>query len=106
VTGWDLHLFELTPRQKRDGLFKGWLWVEARSGLPVREQGDLVKNPSIFLKKVSFIRDYQLCQGMAVPVRIDSTIQTRLIGTAELVIRYGNFKKSTGAEIQLSAESR
>ena len=38
---WQLHLFELTPKRKAPGLFKGWIWVEAKTGLPVREEGPL-----------------------------------------------------------------
>ncbi|MCP5118526.1 MAG: hypothetical protein GY953_47545 [bacterium] len=87
---WRLHLFELKPRRKKAGLFEGWLWVEADSGLPVRESGRLVKNPSVFLKRVDFVRDYHARNGVAVPVRIESTIRTRLIGQAVLRIEFGD----------------
>ncbi len=91
---WKLHLFELTPKEKRPGLFQGWLWIESRSGLPVREQGEFVKNPSIFLKRVEFVRDYEIHNGVAVPVKVDSQIQTRVAGKAELSIRYSDVKKA------------
>jgi len=87
---WKLHLFELSPRKKRVGLFDGWLWLEASTCLPVRESGRFVKNPSIFLRRIEFLRDYEIRDGVAVPVRIESTIQTRLVGTAKLDIRFGN----------------
>jgi hypothetical protein len=85
---WRLHLFEVAPKQKRVGLFVGWVWVEESTALPVREQGRFVKNPSIFLRSVTFIRDYEIHAGMAYPVRINSTVETRLVGKAELAIRY------------------
>jgi hypothetical protein len=87
---WKLHLFELTPKEKKAGLFHGWLWIEAASGLPVREQGELVKNPSIFLKRVEFVRDYHIRDGIAFPVKVDTHIQTRVAGKAEMSIRYSN----------------
>ncbi len=90
---WQLHLFELTPKQKRVGLFKGYLWVEARTGLPVREQGRFVKSPSIFLKRIEFVRDYEIRTGVSLPKQISSTIDTRLVGKAELTIRYSNYAK-------------
>ena len=93
--GWKLHLFELIPREKKAGLFHGWLWVEARTGLPVREQGEFVKNPSIFLKRVEFVRDYEIRDGVAVPVKVDSQILTRVAGRAEMVIRYTNVAKAS-----------
>jgi len=86
---WRLHLFELRPRKKRLGLFSGWLWIEATTALPVRESGRLVKNPSVFLKRVEFLRDYEMRDGVAVPVRVESSIHTRLVGVAELNIRFG-----------------
>ena len=86
---WKLHLFELRPRKKRLGLYQGWLWIEATTGLPVRESGRLVKNPSVFVSQVEFLRDYQLRDGVAVPVRIESSVETRLVGTARLSIWFG-----------------
>lgn len=91
---WRLHLFELTPKQKKPGLFHGWLWIEAKTGLPVREQGEFVKNPSIFLKRVEFVRDYEIRDGVAVPIKVDSQVQTRIAGKAEISIRYSNVEKA------------
>jgi hypothetical protein len=48
-----VYVFELAPRQKKVGLFKGEMWVDASTYLPVYEKGRLVKNPSIFLRKWS-----------------------------------------------------
>jgi len=44
--GRTVHVFQLTPRKKRVGLFKGDLWLDAETCLPVRESGRLVKLPS------------------------------------------------------------
>jgi hypothetical protein len=90
---WQLHLFELVPKEKRVGLFRGWLWVEARTGVPVREQGEFVKSPSIWLRKITFTRDYEFKGDISVPAKIDTTIETRLVGKAELSIRYTNLQK-------------
>jgi hypothetical protein len=90
--GMRVHIFELKPRQKRLGLFKGELWVDPETSLPVRESGQLVKNPSIFLKKVQFIRDYQISEGVARPLRIESTVDTRIAGKALLAINFANYR--------------
>ena len=47
----------MTPRKKRAGLFKGEIWIDAATYLRVQESGYLVKNPSIFLKKVAFVTE-------------------------------------------------
>jgi len=83
-----VHVFELNPRKKRQGLFKGELWIDSETGLTFREAGRLVKNPSIFLKRVEFERQYAILDGVSVPKSLTSKIQTRFWGTAELEIEY------------------
>ena len=85
---WRLHLFELKPRKKRPGLFEGWLWVEDKTALPVRESGRFVRTPSVFLKRIEFLRDYRIEDGVAIPVRIESEIMTRLVGLAKIRIDF------------------
>ncbi len=86
-----IYVFELSPKKKKVGLFKGELWVDAATGMPIHEAGQLVKNPSIFLKKVAFVRDYEIQDGISVPVHIESTVDTHLVGTAELSINFSNY---------------
>src|SRR4051794_5822436 len=84
---WQQYLFEVTPRRKAPGLFEGWLWIDAKTKLPVREQGHFVKNPSVFLKRVDFVRDYDVRSGMAQPSEVTSTVTTRIVGEAKLTIK-------------------
>ena len=90
-TGKIIYIFFLTPRHKEVGLFKGELWLDAQSYLPVMEKGRFVKNPSIFFKRVEFVRDYKIEDGTAVPQHMDSTITTRIVGKVNLSIDYSNF---------------
>jgi hypothetical protein len=100
-------LFQITPRTKRTGLFRGELWLDASTGMPVREAGQFVKTPSIFLKKIEFVRDYELRDGVAFPTHIQSTVDTRLVGRAELTINYSNFSKQDGAgELSVVVDQR
>jgi hypothetical protein len=86
-----VHVFEVTPRQKREGLFKGEVWIDASTFLKVQESGYLVKNPSIFLKKVAFVRKYQIRDGISVPSKVQSVADVRFVGKAELTIDFTNF---------------
>jgi len=88
---------EITPRRKAIGLFKGQLWVDAESGMPYRESGQFVKSPSVFLKKIVFVRDYELHDGVTLPYRVQTTVDTRLIGKAELLIHFANYAKDEEA---------
>jgi hypothetical protein len=85
------HVFQLQPKKKRVGLFKGELWVDAATYLPLREWGELVRNPSVFLKNVYFVRDYHIQDGMSVPRRIISNVDTRIVGRANLTIWFDRY---------------
>ncbi len=90
--GRQAHVFQVNPKKKRLGLYKGELWIDAATYLPLREWGELVKNPSVFLKNVYFVRDYAIYGSRAVPRRLISNINTRIVGQANLTIWYDNFK--------------
>lgn len=85
------YVFEVNPRKKREGLFKGELWIDMDTALPVREVGRFVKSPSVFLKKVDFTREYTIREGVAVPKMMEINSQTRFWGMAELNIQYSEF---------------
>ncbi len=91
LEGRAIYMFQVSPRQKRQGLFKGDLWIDAGTYLRVRESGYLVKSPSTFLKKVAFIRKYKIRDGISVPLQVQSEVDTRLAGKAELTIDFSNF---------------
>jgi hypothetical protein len=87
--GGKAYVFQLRPRRKREGLFKGEVWLSAVSAVPVREAGEMVKSPSIFIHKVSFVRDYPQSAAdvsCGQPQRTSITVQSRLVGDAEMVV--------------------
>lgn len=97
VDGRPVYLFSVTPRKKRPGLFKGELWIDAATYLPILESGYLVKSPSIFLKRVAFVRKFEIRDGISVPQQVASTVDTRIWGTAELEIDFSNFSVDDSA---------
>jgi hypothetical protein len=90
MSGREAYVFQISPRKKRVGLFKGELWLDRASYLPVYEKGRLVRNPSVFFKKVDFQRQFAIRNGVAVPEHVYSTIDTRLVGQVQLDISYSN----------------
>jgi hypothetical protein len=94
-----VHVFHVKPIKKSVGLFDGELWLDAQTCLPVRESGRFVKSPSIFLKKIEFVREYDIKDGIAIPRHILSTVDTRLWGPAEMSIDYSNFSPSSDDQI-------
>jgi hypothetical protein len=91
LDGRSAYVFNVKPRKKSVGLFKGEVWIDAATYLPVLESGYLVKSPSIFLKRVAFVRKFEIRDGKSVPRQVASTVDTRIWGTAELEIDFTNF---------------
>lgn len=60
--------------------------------MPLRECGQFVKVPSIFLKRIRFVRTYEIRGGVSIPKRLDSTLDTRLMGPVQLNVHYKNLK--------------
>lgn len=90
-----VYVLQLKPREKKVGLFKGELWLDAATYMPVRESGSFVKSPSFMLKKMQFVREYELQNGVSVPQRTESRVETRFFGQVQLNINYLTFSKDT-----------
>jgi len=99
LNGRQAYVLHLSPRHKKVGLFKGELWLDAETYMPVREQGSFVKSPSFMLKKMQFVRDYEIQNGVSVPQRTQSRVETRFFGQVELNINYLTFSKDTAQSV-------
>jgi hypothetical protein len=81
-----VYAFRIIPHKKRQGLINGVLWIDSDTGIAVRLSGYLVKNPSIFVRRVNLTRENHIHDGI-VDARITHLlIDTRLVGTARLVV--------------------
>lgn len=101
--GRTVYVFQVTPKQKRLGLFRGEIWIDSVTYLPLREWGEMVKNPSVFLKNVYFVRDYYIRDQVALPRRVLSDVNTRLVGKVRLTIWYDQVVTGEQASLQISA---
>jgi hypothetical protein len=82
IDGRVVHVFQVKPRKKRVGLFKGRIYLDAYTGSLVRAEGTAVKSPSLFIKKIEFVQDYIDVGAFTFPTHIHSEAQTRLVGRA------------------------
>ncbi len=77
-----VHVFQVKPRHKRAGLFKGRIYLDSSTGSLVRSEGMVVKSPSFFVRKIEFVQDYADVDRYTLPVHLHSTAQARFIGRA------------------------
>ena len=84
------YVFELIPKRKAVGLFKGELWLDGATGMPLKETGQMVKSGSAWLKRIRFVRDYEMRDGISILKHLQSTVDVRVVGKAELNADYSN----------------
>ncbi len=101
-----VHVLELKPKKKRAGLFKGELWLDEQTYMPLREQGRFVKSPSMFIKNIDFVRNYEIRDGIAYLTHMESKTATRIVGTAELNVDYANYHVEQEAAEAAMEEAR
>lgn len=75
-----VYVYHVKPRKKRVGLFKGRIFIDAYKGTLVRAEGQMVKSPSLFIKKVEFVQDYADIDGFTLPTHLRSVASVRIIG--------------------------
>lgn len=97
------HVYQVKPRQKRAGLFTGKIYIDVYSGTMLRAEGRLVKSPSIFIRKVEFVQDYQQVGDFNLVSHIHSVTDTRIIGRAVVDINHDDYRVRTIDQLQASA---
>jgi hypothetical protein len=106
LQGRTVHVYQLKPRQKRAGLFKGRIYVDAYTGSLVRAEGRPVKSPSMFIKKIEFVQDYEDIGPFTFPVHIHSEATARIVGRAVVDVYQRDYQPvaSAGANTAVTAE--
>ena len=80
VSGVPAYIFQLKPLRKAAGLFKGNIYLDSSSGALLRAEGEFVRSPSFFIKKLEFSSDFAQFAGERLPVHIHSQAQARFLG--------------------------
>lgn len=80
IAGRTVHVYQVKPRKKRPGLFKGHISLDAYTGSLVRAEGRIVKSPSIFVNKIDFVQDFADVNGYTLPTHIHSEARAAIVG--------------------------
>jgi hypothetical protein len=92
VQGHLVHVFQVKPRKKRVGLFKGRVYLEAHTGSLVRVEGTAVKSPSFFVKNIQFSQDYTDIASFTLPVHMHSEAKARIVGRTIIDVTHTNYQ--------------
>lgn len=80
IAGRTVHIFQVKPRKKHPGLFKGHIFLDAYTGSLARAEGHVVKSPSLFVKKIDFVQEYADVNGFTLPVHLHTEAKATLVG--------------------------
>ncbi len=97
-----VHVYQVKPRQKRGGLFKGRIYVDVYTGSLVRAEGRPVKSPSLFIKKIDFVQDYADIGPFTFPVHIHSEASARIVGRAIVDVYQRDYQPVASTEANTS----
>jgi len=89
-----VHIYQVKPRSKRIGLFKGRVYLDARTGTLVRTEGSVVKSPSVFIKNIHLVQTYTDTAGFTFPAHIHYEVRTRIVGNAVVDIYDQDYEPS------------
>jgi hypothetical protein len=84
LNGHSVHVYQVKPRRKRAGLFKGHIYLDAHTGNMLRSEGTVEKSPSFFVRKIEFVQDCAEVGRYTFPVHLHTTARARLLGKVVL----------------------
>jgi hypothetical protein len=92
INGRQVHVFDVRPREKRVGLFRGRIYIDMLTGTLRRAEGQAIKSPSFFVNKIEFTTDYADFGIFTFPVHLHSSAKTRLVGRAVVDVSISDYQ--------------
>jgi len=99
-----VHDFQVKPRKKRIGLFKGHVYLDMHTGTLVRVEGTVVKSPSFFVKHIDFVQDYTDVQSFTLPRHVHSEAKARVVGRTIVDIVHRDYQAVSAGTVQTAVQ--
>jgi hypothetical protein len=81
------YVLELLPKRKEKNLLQGKIWVDAGTYLPQRIEGEPLKTPSWWLRRLHIELGYSEVGGMWLQTALEATATVRILGPHTMVSR-------------------
>lgn len=91
VDGSHCFVVQATPKRMDKYLFKGKVWIHAVDFAVVKIAGQPAKNPSMWIKRVDFVRRYQKIGEFWLPLKNESITRVRIFGRNTLTTDYEHY---------------
>jgi hypothetical protein len=105
IEGQDVHVFQVKPRRKSPGLFKGKFYLDVHTASLRRMQGTLAKSPSFFIKNLEFIQEFKDVDGFTFPTILRSNAKARVIGRTIVDVIHRDYKVRLAETVTATQQS-
>ena len=92
IGGRVVHVYAVKPHDKRVGLFKGHIFVDVSTGTLVRAEGEFVKSPSVFVKDIEFVQDYDDFGAFTLPTHLHTSAKAKIYGKTVVEVDNRNYQ--------------
>ena len=92
VSGRQCFVLQADPKTRNQFLFKGRLWVDSDDYAVTRIEGTPAQNPSIWLRKTTFVHRYEKFGPFWLAVSNESQTEVLVFGHTEVRIEYSNYR--------------
>jgi hypothetical protein len=105
VNGHHCYVLELLPRRKAKNLLRGNIWVDAKTYLLHRVEGEPVKSSSWWLKDVRIVLLFGYVGEMWMQTTSESTANVRIVGQYKMISQDVSYKIDRPIPARLSAQA-
>lgn len=91
VDGSHCFVVQATPKRMDKYLFKGKVWIHAEEFAVVQIAGQPARSPSMWVKRVDFVRRYQKIGEFWLPLKNESVTRVRIFGRNTLTTDYEHY---------------
>ena len=92
LDGHTAHVYQVKPRHRRTGLFKGHIYLDAHTGSLLRSEGSIEKSPSFFVRKIEFVQDCMSVDDFTFPAHLHTTARARVLGKVVLDVYHRDYQ--------------
>lgn len=105
IDGYSCFVLEVTPKIAKKYLMQGQVWIDQNDFAIVRMEGSPAEKPSVWTRKVHFVRRYEKHGPFWLPASLESESEIVVAGKSTLKIEYSNYQIETRDEFSVASAS-
>jgi hypothetical protein len=92
-------VLEASPKRKDKYLFEGKIWIDVEDFAIVKIAGHPAKQPSFWINRADFVRQYQRIDGFWLPFRDETSVEVKIYGRKLLTVDHQQYVLNAGRSL-------